>query len=185
MKINLDTINVVDIESTCWGDKPPDDMVSEIIEIGICKVSTKAKTIIDKESIIVRPEKSTVSEYCATLTGITQEKVDHGISYFDACVQIAAKYQAGNRIWVSWGDYDRQMFTKRPEMYPFSDSHINLKHWFSLAHGLRKGMGLYGALKYLGMEPEGRHHSGIDDAFNTARIMIALLEGNWSKKSIS
>lgn len=174
MKISLDTINVVDIESTCW-DKTPEGMTSEIIEIGICRVSVKAKQILEQESIIIKPEKSTVSEYCTKLTGITQEQVDKGITYYEACAKVTVKYSAMRRMWVSWGEYDRQMFLKRPAVYPFSDSHINLKNWFALVHGRSKGMGLYGALNYLKMKPEGRHHSGVDDAVNTAKILITLL----------
>jgi inhibitor of KinA sporulation pathway (predicted exonuclease) len=175
MKISFDTINVVDIEATCWRGKPPEGMTEEIIEVGICEVSVKSKKIKEKESIIIKPERSIISEFCTKLTGLTQEQVDKGISYYEACARVTVNYSAMRRIWVSWGEYDRLMFLRRPSTYPFSDSHINLKNWFSLAHGLSKSMGLYGALNYLKIEPEGKHHSGADDAVNTAKILITLL----------
>lgn len=31
-------LNVVDVEATCWEDRPPPDAVSEIIEIGLTVV---------------------------------------------------------------------------------------------------------------------------------------------------
>ncbi len=36
-------------------------------------------------------------------------------------------------------------------------------------------MGLKRALDYLNMDFEGNHHSGADDAYNTARILSTIL----------
>ncbi len=35
----LDQIIVIDVESTCWEDRPPENDASEIIEVGICVVN--------------------------------------------------------------------------------------------------------------------------------------------------
>jgi inhibitor of KinA sporulation pathway (predicted exonuclease) len=61
----LDQILVIDVESTCWQDTPPVREESEIIEIGICTVDVASGKRLEKESILVKPERSKVSEFCA------------------------------------------------------------------------------------------------------------------------
>lgn len=179
MKVSLDTVLVVDVEATCWQGPPPKGQESEIIEIGIVRVNPSKKKITGSESILIKPVKSEVSEFCTKLTGHTQEALDKkGITHYEACAQITANYLARRKIWMSWGEYDRQAFWKNPETYPFSDSHINLKNMFALIYGLHKTCGLHGALELLNMDFEGRQHSGVDDAINTAQVLIRILKEN-------
>ena len=49
--------------------------VSEIIEIGLAVVDLAAGERVAKHKIMVRPERSTVSELCTQLTGLTQAEV--------------------------------------------------------------------------------------------------------------
>ena len=46
---------------------------------------------------------------------------------------------------------------------------------FKRHFGLHKQIGLKRALDYLNMDFEGKHHSGADDAYNTARILTKIL----------
>jgi len=192
MAIERDSIIVVDIESTCWKNhKNPPDERSEIIEIGICRYEPESGDISDKRSIFITPTESTVSKFCTKLTTITQEILDEkGISFEDACQTVQNDYQTANRLWLSWGNYDRKMFTKQCERreveYPFSDNHCNLKNLFANIYGNRIGMAA--ALRKIGLELEGIHHRGDDDAYNIARILrhmvethgIDVLESFWS-----
>jgi inhibitor of KinA sporulation pathway (predicted exonuclease) len=57
----LDQIIVIDVESTCWQDTPPVGQESEIIEIGVCTVDVASGKRLEKESILVKPERSKVS----------------------------------------------------------------------------------------------------------------------------
>ena len=50
---------------------------------------------------------------------------------------------------------------------------INIKRTFTEAFGIRSG-DLLMMLRYLGLQLEGRHHSGIDDCRNIARILVSL-----------
>lgn len=63
MAKKLDKIIVVDVESTCWQDTPPDGQESEIIEIGVC-IDVALGKRLEKESILVKPEKSRVTQFC-------------------------------------------------------------------------------------------------------------------------
>ncbi|WPO90319.1 hypothetical protein [Chryseobacterium sp. HR92] len=46
---------------------------------------------------------------------------------------------------------------------------------FKRHFGLYKSIGLKRALGHLNMDFEGTHHSGADDAYNTARILSKIL----------
>lgn len=172
-------ILVVDVESTCWQGQPPPGEQSEIIEIGICTLDSRTGELLERESLLVRPERSKVSPFCTELTTLTQEMVDGGIWFADACGRLRDHYRGPKRTWASWGDYDRKMFVaqcaQRGIPYPFSESHINAKTRFAEARRLGRPVGMAGALKLLGWSLEGTHHRGGDDAANIARILGHLL----------
>lgn len=180
MAKKLDYIIVVDIEATCWeNDVDKGDQEQEIIEIGICKLDVETGERVSKESILVKPERSTVSEFCTKLTTLTQKQVDTGLTFKEACRYIAATY-GRNRIWASYGDYDRRQFERECRSkfvsIPFGPSHINVKSLFSLKHKLSREVGMAGAMSILGQEIVGTHHRGVDDAFNIALILSKTLE---------
>ncbi|MBI3240111.1 MAG: exonuclease domain-containing protein, partial [Flavobacteriia bacterium] len=110
----LDKITVVDIEATCWNGNAPEGMVSDIIEIGICLLDVNTGEISDNRGIIVKPERSTVSDFCTELTTITPELVDReGISYKEACAILRKEYQTQSRAWASFGAYDLKQFQRQ------------------------------------------------------------------------
>jgi len=171
-------LNVVDVEATCWAGDPPAGAVSEIIEIGLTVVDLRAGERVSRHGVLVRPERSVVSEFCTELTGLTQEQVDGGISFAEACRLLAARYAAGRRPWASWGDYDRHQFTRQcgatGTPYPFGQRHTNAKLVFTQAYGLRRRPGMAQALRVAGLPLEGRHHRGEDDAWNIAALVLDL-----------
>lgn len=172
---------VIDVESTCW--EPPEfqpkNEISEIIEIGIAVVNIKTLLITANASIIIKPAKSKVSQFCTKLTTLTQKDVDIGCTFEQAMGILRNKYLSENRTFVSWGDYDRKMFERNSKdygvKYPFGPRHMNLKNSFTMLHGLDHEPGLDSALDHLGMALEGTHHRGIDDAKNIAKIFIHTL----------
>ncbi|HLA45214.1 MAG TPA: 3'-5' exonuclease [Aggregatilineales bacterium] len=177
-----DQLIIVDVEATCWKDRTaPPGQQSEIIEIGVCLLDLESFTRSEKRSILVRPERSSVSEFCTQLTTLTQEQVDTGISFADACAMLVLDFGSENRIWGSWGNYDRKMFEYQcasfAANYPFSDTHINIKAWMADLKNTRQ-MGLAAALRHLNLAMEGTHHRGDDDAWNIAQVMSVLLESH-------
>jgi len=175
----LDQILVVDLESTCWKGAPPPGQDNEIIEIGLCVLDVASGERLDNPSILVRPLHSTVSQYCTELTTLTQADVDFGISLRDACRILEEKYNSKERLWASYGDYDRKQFKKECRAhnidYPFGDGHINVKSLFAVVRNLPQEVPLDVALKHLGFPLEGTHHRGGDDAWNIARILAEIL----------
>ncbi|WP_037607035.1 3'-5' exonuclease [Streptacidiphilus rugosus] len=171
-------VNVVDVEATCWAGDAPPGAVGEIIEIGLTVVDLDAGERIARRGILVRPDRSTVSAFCTELTGLTQDRVDQGLGFAEACRLLAAEHHAGSRPWVSWGDYDRHQFTRQCQAtgvpYPFGRRHTNAKAVFTEAYGLRKRPGMARALEIAGRPLEGRHHRGGDDAWNIAGLVLHL-----------
>ncbi|MEU2157347.1 3'-5' exonuclease [Streptomyces sp. NPDC019396] len=171
-------LNVVDVEATCWDGDPPPGAVSEIIEVGLTVVDLAKGERVARHRILVRPSRSAVSAFCTELTGLTQEEVDTGVGFAEACRLLAKEHQAGMRPWASWGDYDRHQFTRQCGAtgagYPFGRQHTNAKATFTKAYGLRKRPGMARALSIAGLQLEGRHHRGEDDAWNIAALVLDL-----------
>ncbi len=179
MENRLDEILVIDVEATCWPDEPPPGEEAEIIEIGICllDVATAERTL--KASLIVRPEHSTVSEYCRVLTTLSQEDVDAGMPLREACRTLREVYHSAERLWASYGDYDRKKIQRECRAkkieYPFGDAHLNVKNLFAIVQRLPREVPLDVALNLLGFPLEGTYHRGDADAWNIARVLGHLL----------
>jgi inhibitor of KinA sporulation pathway (predicted exonuclease) len=176
----LDHVIVVDVESTCWDGSPPPGEVSEIIEIGVCPLELVTGKRLGKRSILVRPTRSRVSEFCTGLTTLTPEQVDGGITFTEACEILRKESQSRERVWASFGDYDRTMFQTQCQAtgvpYPFGPRHVNVKTLFALSRGLPNEVGMGEALALMNAPLEGTHHRGHDDAWNIAGILAHLVE---------
>ncbi|MBQ4820723.1 3'-5' exonuclease [Aquimarina sp. MMG016] len=172
----INTIIIIDLEATCWNGPVPAGQVSEIIEIGICLLDTETGAISKNQGILVKPERSEVSPFCTELTTITQELLDkEGVSFETACEMLRTEYRGYEYTWASYGQYDLNMMKKQCSFrgieYPLSKNHINVKELFAKTKGLRKKVGMKGALGILDIPLEGTHHRGVDDAKNIAKIL--------------
>ncbi|WP_330237521.1 3'-5' exonuclease [Streptomyces sp. NBC_00525] len=188
MRLTSSLLNVIDVEATCWDGQPPPGSVNEIIEIGLTVVDVSAERRVSRHRVLVRPVRSRVSEFCTELTGLTQAEVERGVSFAEACRILVGEFEAGERPWASWGEYDRRQFARQsqadgvafPFGYPTERTHTNAKAVFTAAYGLRKKPGMDQALRIAGLPLEGRHHRGEDDAWNIAALVLDLLgRGAW------
>lgn len=95
-------------------------------------------------------------------------------------LQVRREFRSGSRPWASWGDYDRKQFASQCALggvpYPFSARHTNAKKAFTQAHALRKRPGMAQALAFAELPLEGRHHRGVDDAWNIAALIVSLIQ---------
>ncbi len=176
----LDQMLIVDVEATCWDGPAPDDQESEIIEIGLCTIDVASGERLEKRSILVKPKRSRVSPFCTQLTTLTQPMVDHGVSFVRACSILRQEYASKERVWASYGDYDRRVFERQCREfqveYPFGVRHLNVKTLFALVHALPFEPGMAEALRIMKLPLEGTHHRGGDDAWNIAAIFAELLK---------
>ncbi|MBX9583740.1 MAG: exonuclease domain-containing protein, partial [Gemmataceae bacterium] len=159
---------------------PPKGQANDIIEVGLCPLDLATGRRLDKVSILVRPERSTVGPFCTELTTLTQEQVAAGVAFKDACKRLEDEYHAPERLWASYGDYDRRQFEKQCRdvgvRYPFGPSHLNVKTLCSVARKLPAECGLPQALALFGLPLEGTHHRGDDDAWNVAGLLAEVLK---------
>ncbi len=171
---------VYDLEATCWAGRPP-GMIQEVIEIGAYKIDEYGQAI-DKFSRFVKPQAHPVlSLFCKQLTGISQVDINKSrefpavIEDFLDWVDIDSDY-----VLCSWGDFDRKIFVQNCEMHridsDWANRHINLKKQYYRLRHFSKPVGLQKALRKEGFEFDGEPHRGIDDAFNTAKIFMRLLD---------
>ena len=175
----LDSILVIDVESTCWDAEPPPGQTSEIIEIGVCCVDLATLTRRDKRSILIKPVRSEISEFCTRLTTLTPAMFEEAGSLSDAVRVLKKDLKSKDRIWASWGDYDRRQFERvcrdQQIAYPFGTRHLNVKSLFAAAIGHAHELGLDGACNRLRLTMHGTHHRGDDDAWNIAEVLCRLL----------
>jgi inhibitor of KinA sporulation pathway (predicted exonuclease) len=172
------SILVVDIEACCWKNEQVYKRRNEIIEVGITEIDTKTKTIGQSHSIIVIPPTEEISEFCTELTTITQALIDkEGIPFGDMIRKLMTEFGSTNKIFTSWGDYDRRCFERNIEWnhtsYPFSNMHLNVKALFAAKYGYTGGQEKCGA--DLGIQMIGTAHRGVDDSRNIAKILIKML----------
>jgi len=181
MARKLDKIYIVDVEATCWEEKPPDGQISEIIQVGIVEFDLPSGSISSKVGHNIRPQYSKVSEFCTELTGITPEELEGEKNFSEFLDMIKERFpHLKNYTWASYGDYDRKHLKEMSDLhkrpYLFGRTHINIKNLFALKWGLKKEVGMRKALKILNKELVGQHHNALDDALNITEILKACLQ---------
>jgi inhibitor of KinA sporulation pathway (predicted exonuclease) len=180
---------VLDFEATCLKEKVL--RPREIIELPSVIVDVESRKVISKFQRYVKPVRHPkLSDFCTELTGITQKTVDNGCTIQEA-VKDYNKWLSDNGLFGSnfiiftCGDWDLK------EMYPLQCKISNMKlahpfrKWINIKepfcqvyfpNGKGKSGGMVKMMDHLGLKLEGRHHSGIDDCWNTARILIRMIE---------
>ena len=171
-------ILVLDLELTCWDSAPPEGESTEIIEIGLCIYNSLSNDISKPRSIYITPTRSTISKFCTELTGITKRQVYRSGTTLEHSFNILKdKYGSKTHTVCTWGSdmtFIRKECQVRNLEYPFSDSHIDLSKLYLYMKDEK--VSLTKAMENLGLDFEGRQHSGSVDAYNTARVLKDLLK---------
>lgn len=186
---------VLDFEATCDDRNPPEPQ--EVIEYPSVLLCGRTFNVIDEFSSFVRPiHHRILTPFCMELTGITQEDVDRAPPFLDVYrqhldwlrshdLQVSNDEDGSRFSFIIGGDWDfRSML---PVQFKAADPPvdfvphafrrwINIKPIFAVIKGKSKAPGMAGMLRDLGLELIGRHHRGIDDCRNIARIVQALVE---------
>ena len=193
----FDYICVYDFECQC--DKNNNLPFNEIIEFPVVIVDVKNQKIAHEFHTYVKPViVPKLTEFCTELTGIKQDQVDKGILIQDAMKQLHAFLESKGLfktefVFASCGDFDgnqmkRESNHKQFKVPAYLRRWINLKKVFSTGEAnpafaspktITKTKSVSGGmtdmLDKLGLKLEGRHHSGIDDARNLARVVCEML----------
>lgn len=165
---------IVDLEATCWEGGNDRDR-QETIEIGAVRLSPTGGEVRSTFSTLVRPVlEPNLTEFCTRLTGIRQENVDRADPFPEVFPRFVAWCGDGPHRLASWGSYDLRQLTLECQRHAlplpvwFSD-HLNVKYFFARWKKVRP-CGMAEALKISGLPLEGRHHRGLDDALNIAKL---------------
>lgn len=177
--MNMNRIVCFDLEMCCWNDGR-EPRTGEIIEIGVAEIDLFMNEVISTRQIYVKPEHDEISDFCTELTGITQHKVDkYGVSFEEALAQLVKYHGGKSKIYACWGTDDRVIkgeCNRKSVPYPLNQVlNIAVLHriYFRCKN---KRYGHKKAMQMSGLEWEGQHHSGVDDAKNLARLTIKLFE---------
>lgn len=172
---------VLDLEATCCNQESIERCQMEIIEIGAVMVEAVHLSVVDEFQTFVKPVRhSVLTEFCKSLTSITQAQVDQAPGYPEAIGLLKQWLSVySNAVFGSWGKFDRRQFKQDsrfhnvdlPIVYPY----VNLKSVFNKVQGLPKRCSMDQALQLAGLPLEGTHHRGIDDARNIAKLLPYIL----------
>ncbi|MGI9476776.1 MAG: exonuclease domain-containing protein [Hyphomicrobiaceae bacterium] len=173
----FDKLLVIDLEATCSRDNsiPPGKM--ETIEIGAVVVAAEDFSIVNEFQSFVRPVRHpNLTEFCKSLTGITQDMVDQTQTFFEVFTVFDdwINENAGETAFCSWGAFDRRQLEQDCAMHGLTYAmppHVNLKALFSNRQGFKKRFGMAKALAMCDIELAGQHHRALDDARNISRLL--------------
>ena len=177
---------VLDFEATCDEKKTPKPQ--EIIEFPVLKVNA---TTLETESIfhsyVMPTAHPQLTAFCTRLTGISQEMVTGQptmlkvLEMFDEWMKKEKLKDNPNICFVTCGDWDLK--TMLPSQCTYLRAHVPpyFKKWMNIKKVFAKIMkcktfGMAGMLEKLSLTLDGRHHSGIDDAKNIAKVLRELLK---------
>lgn len=180
----------IDLEATCDEHENPGEPLRQLIvqredmetiEVGLAVIDLSSFQLVDTFQSFVRPTLHPVlTDFCRKLTTIKQNDVDTAPGYTKAAQMLDVFLEAyPNSAWCSWGDYDYRQLQQdalRLDCKPMLEGmlHTNLKKWHWKVFNCR-ALGLQPAVEMLGLEWEGTHHRGIDDARNLANVAIHML----------
>lgn len=167
---------VIDLEATCDEEKRIRDRHMEIIEIGSVLVDAETLAPVAEHQTFVKPVRHPVlTEFCTKLTTIRQADVENAPGFPEAIASLTRFIDGRDVLFCSWGDYDRRQFEQDASSHkvslPFGEKHLNVKKQFSTQLGEERRYGMAGALRRVGLQLQGTHHRGIDDARNIARLL--------------
>ena len=183
---SIDYYLVLDFEATCENGRKMKPQ--EIIEFPVLKLNASTHEVESTFHSYVQPTVHTaLTPFCTELTGITQDMVDGQPVLADVMKQFH-KWMSDNGLlepdvsscFVTCGDWDLKSMLPRQCSYfkipipAYFRRWVNIKRVYEEVTG-QPAKGMAAMLRGLGLRLDGRHHSGIDDSKNIAKILVKLL----------
>ena len=182
---------VLDFEATCDEENAPSPQ--EIIEFPSVLVDAESLQIVDEFREYVKPlHHPQLRAFCTELTGIEQHQVENAGSFPEVFkrhqewllshnLSLSESLDEITWAFVSCGDWD--LGTMLPVQEGACNTKLNTPTCYTRWINIKvpygdimgeKAYGMVGMLKGLNLTLDGRHHSGLDDSRNIAKILIAL-----------
>ena len=172
---------VLDFEATC---KDGDLMTpQEIIQFPAVLVDGFSFQVLDTFNTFVKPAYSPVlTDFCKSLTGITQEEVDKGVPFSRALAQFQEWLQS-HRLYhnftvITWGNWD--LMCMLPAQCDLSKISVPwcLRTWCNLKYVINRVVGIHPKVgckevvtEYFKLPWIGTAHNGLHDSLNVAQLL--------------
>lgn len=158
----------------------------EIIQIGAVKLDEEGN-IIDEFNDYVHPVYGRVDHFIQELTGIHEKMLTNAPLLPEVLQKLMDWAGSDCKIIYEWSATDRSQLIHEIDskhiQFPGLKEFMHKDHWvnyqkvFGKRFHISWAMGLSQALEKAGLETEGHVHNGLDDAYNTAKL-ISKLEMN-------
>lgn len=155
----------------------------EIIQIGAVKVDENLN-MIDEFSTYVQPQYGKIDGYIMNLTGIHEKQIKRAPILEDALKQFANWIGEQECEICAWSKTDKSQM-KKEILSKGIEGHeieflleqckwVDYQEEFQTRFQIQNTPSLKTALEWTGIMLEGKQHDGLDDAYNTARMIIKL-----------
>ena len=178
---------VVDFEFTFY-KRPvgrPRAFFAEIIEIGAVKLDESLKEC-GKLQNFVKPHffpkhAKDAMDFCM----ITDADMKKAITFPAMLEKISAMYEAGNTLFVAWGDSDYKVLAEGCSRHKLDNpvlqtDYLDLAEAYKLWRGEENTPGLKAAITEMEVTADGLAHTAFDDAYNTGKVLAKMLEKGWT-----
>jgi inhibitor of KinA sporulation pathway (predicted exonuclease) len=188
---------ILDFEANCTDDNSRDHEICEFPCVLID--STTGESLAEFRTYVKGVRIPRISSFINQLTGITDTDIATGVPWayavklFDEWCQ-THKVHSGNTVVVTCGDWDlktmypRQLgITKTHQLIPQRVKQLfskwtNVKIVYANHQGYTRLYGMDTMLQDAGLTLDGRHHCGIDDCRNIAKICKYLIKAGKSEE---
>jgi len=163
----------------------PRGFFPEIIEIGAVRIDgdtlENTGNIEDFVKPVFFPKQAAESmDFCM----ITEADMENAIDFSDMLMQVSSLYEQGKTYFVSWGDADYKVIEQNCNRHNLSnpilkEDYLDLAAAYKMFKGDRLTTGLKRAAEELEIETDGFWHTAYDDADNTCKILIKLINKGW------
>ena len=165
---------------------------NEIIQIGAVKMNENYE-ILDSFSTYVKPRYGKIDHFIDRLTGISERNLKGAPDIEDALLKMLQWIGDDETVFYSWSTTDYDQICNEIRYKCRDDLNwdllLNQENWIDYQERLgarlesQRSLKLSDALELVEIDTKGRAHDGLDDAYNTAR-MIAKLEQNKDYKTL-
>ena len=178
---------VVDFEFTFY-KRPvgrPRAFFAEIIELGAVKLDENLNEC-GKLQNFVKPHffpkhAKDAMDFCM----ITDADMKKAITFPAMLEKMSAMYEAGNTLFVAWGDSDYKVLAEGCSRHKLDNpvlqaDYLDLAEAYKLWRGEENTPGLKTAITEMEVAADGLAHTAFDDAYNTGKVFAKMLEKGWT-----
>lgn len=170
-------IIIYDLETTYTYQK---GQIPEVVEIGAVKIDPDLRQIVDSFQCYVFPEiRGRFDKRTRSFIGMSVEEVENAIS-FQQSIHALLEWMGDDYYFCAWGPDDKRILLEHCIRFGMSYDWLkntnNVQTGISKLLGPNNQMGLSKALDIANIKVEGRLHSAIVDAINTAKLFLLYFD---------